>query len=369
MFKKDNNQDVFENAAKILYGDKRKEEEEEKQERNLLLRELKEDLTPAQILYSSNKDLKEIKQRKINNLNQFENQNSLAPQNTIDPEFQESFAPKTKGMATGFGVSVPNKEVKLLDKIPNEKKTQTLDNQPKFPHSNTPPLPTAKQANPTPVISAPSYRKPKPYYTSAPTEMLKAGLSFDEIIDKPAVNHTTQNKEDKKNIQNINSITKNESTTAKEVWKNDKVFIKELEHVLEAEGGFSDDIDDRGGRTNYGITQDTYNYYNKKHGIPAKDVKNITKSEVAQIYYEDYWLASGANKIQDKNVQRMHMDAAVNHGVGRAKQFYREVGDDIDAYSARRRQYYKDIVKNRPNQQKFYKGWMNRMDKLDRERI
>lgn len=41
---------------------------------------------------------------------------------------------------------------------------------------------------------------------------------------------------------------------------------------------------DYGGRTNKGITQNTYNSWLKAHGKASKDVKSITDSEVEQIY-------------------------------------------------------------------------------------
>ena len=42
---------------------------------------------------------------------------------------------------------------------------------------------------------------------------------------------------------------------------------------------------DLGGKTNLGVTQSTFDWYNKKNNIPIKDVKNITQQEVEDIYY------------------------------------------------------------------------------------
>ncbi len=56
----------------------------------------------------------------------------------------------------------------------------------------------------------------------------------------------------------------------------DKRFNSIMKHIYNTEGGFVDDPDDAGGRTNKGVTQRTFNDYNKKHRLPLKDVKDIT---------------------------------------------------------------------------------------------
>ena len=65
--------------------------------------------------------------------------------------------------------------------------------------------------------------------------------------------------------------------------KYDKRFETLLNYVFEDEGGFNDDPVDRGGRTNFGITQDSYNFYRDRRGIPRDDVRNITKTEAKNI--------------------------------------------------------------------------------------
>ena len=65
-----------------------------------------------------------------------------------------------------------------------------------------------------------------------------------------------------------------------------KEFELALNFVLEREGGYVNDPDDKGGATNKGITQNTYNSWLKSVGKPAKDVKNITDAEVKEIYFK-----------------------------------------------------------------------------------
>lgn len=63
-------------------------------------------------------------------------------------------------------------------------------------------------------------------------------------------------------------------------------FKKALKKVLKWEGGFVDDPDDLGGRTNKGITQRTYNIYY------SGDVKDITDEQVEAIYKSGFWKRS-----------------------------------------------------------------------------
>jgi len=46
-------------------------------------------------------------------------------------------------------------------------------------------------------------------------------------------------------------------------------FEKALKYLFPVEGGYSNNKHDRGGKTNMGITQNTYNYYlkNKRQGL------------------------------------------------------------------------------------------------------
>ncbi len=139
----------------------------------------------------------------------------------------------------------------------------------------------------------------------------------------------------------------------------DEKFNNMMEHIYRTEGGFVDNKNDRGGRTNKGITQRTFDAYNKKTNRPIKDVKYITKDEADEIYYKEYYLASGADKIKDKNLRYLHYDSAINHGVGRAKKFLEQSGGDFDRYMTIRNNFYDSLAKDQ-EQKEFYNGWKNR---------
>lgn len=90
-----------------------------------------------------------------------------------------------------------------------------------------------------------------------------------------------------------------------------------LKQVLKYEGGRVDNPKDPGGRTAFGITQDTYNAWLKKQNLPLNDVFNISKDAVAAIYRQEYWDKIRGDDLPS-GIDMAVMDYAVNSGVSRA---------------------------------------------------
>lgn len=151
-----------------------------------------------------------------------------------------------------------------------------------------------------------------------------------------------------------------------ETWENDKDFNKVLEYLYPQEGGYSNRKADLGGPTKLGVTQSTYDWYNKRNNIPKQNVKNITKSEATKIYYDYFWKESGAINIEDKGLALMYFDTAVNHGPFYAKKYYKESKGDYNKFMELRKQHYKRMADNIPKQQENYKGWINRLNNMDK---
>ena len=141
-------------------------------------------------------------------------------------------------------------------------------------------------------------------------------------------------------------------------------FQKALEFLFPSEGGYSNHKNDKGGATNMGITQNTYNAYRKSKNLPIKDVKNITKNEAIKIYYENYWIPSGADKINDSSMSIALFDTAVLHGPGTARKYYNQSNGNIDKFLNIRKQSYNRIIEEDPSQKVFYEGWNNRVENL-----
>lgn len=137
-----------------------------------------------------------------------------------------------------------------------------------------------------------------------------------------------------------------------------------LKFVLAREGGYVNDKDDPGGETNKGITHTTYNSYRRSKGLPTRSVKYITTEELEDIYYHNYYKASGADKIENPQLALYVFDTAILHGVSDAKQMLKKSGGDLDKFEQLRREHYYKVVEEKPAKKKFLQGWLNRVDHL-----
>jgi lysozyme family protein len=163
------------------------------------------------------------------------------------------------------------------------------------------------------------------------------------------------------------------------------MFDRALSDVLQHEGGFVDHPADRGGATNFGITQSVYDDYRRKSGTPLQSVKNISHPEVSQIYRDQYWTPSGAAQLasSDAWLAQFVFDYAVHSGVRTAVQsLQRLLGVKVDGvfgpitlratlghinniklrYIAQRYEFLADIVRRNPSQSVFILGWTRRLN-------
>lgn len=159
-------------------------------------------------------------------------------------------------------------------------------------------------------------------------------------------------------------------------------FARSLPVILKAEGGYVHDPDDRGGATNKGVTQKTYDSWRKSELLPVRPVKEIQDVEVETIYRQDYWFAGRCDALAWP-VSLVHFDACVNHGVGRASKMLQDAaGVAVDGkvgpktiaavnadpagvvkrYLEERERFYRLIGIG--NQGKFLKGWLARLGHL-----
>lgn len=168
----------------------------------------------------------------------------------------------------------------------------------------------------------------------------------------------------------------------------DVKFKRALAIVFGSEGGYVWHPLDRGGATNYGITESTYAVWRQKCALPQQPVKFITIDEAQAIYRRNYWEAGRCSQMP-MPIALVHFDAAVNHGVHTAARLLQKVAGVIQdgeigpatmaaikqadpqqfarRYIERRRNFYQDIVLETPSQAIFYKGWLARMAKLEKE--
>lgn len=145
--------------------------------------------------------------------------------------------------------------------------------------------------------------------------------------------------------------------------ENRELFKKALSFVLKWEGGYVNNPNDKGGATNKGITQGTYNSWLLSQGKERKDVKFISQAEVEEIYYTRYWLAAKCDNMS-KIFAVISFDTAVNMGVGRVQEFLRASNwsDPFKFLDAREKKYRE--FANYGNQKIFLNGWLNRLNAL-----
>jgi len=164
-------------------------------------------------------------------------------------------------------------------------------------------------------------------------------------------------------------------------------FEKALEFVLRWEGGYVNHPSDPGGETNKGIIKKEYNKYRSEKSLPLRSVKGIEDSEVKDIYENKYWKVGHCDVMGDK-LSIVHFDSVVNTGITQGAKFLQrclKVKDDgvvgpetikaltvsnqdslVSEYIGQRKAFYHKIIKVNPKLQVFLKGWLRRIDALEK---
>lgn len=164
--------------------------------------------------------------------------------------------------------------------------------------------------------------------------------------------------------------------------------MKLVPFILKWEGGFVDDPDDLGGATNRGVTIGTYATYCKKKGYPTPTVerlKNLSEKDWAEILKTLYWDRWKADDIKSQSVANILVDWVWASGTNGIKIPQQVLGVTVDgivgvktlaALNARnpkelfeeikeaRVQFIEDICRKRLANNKFKKGWLNRINNL-----
>ena len=147
---------------------------------------------------------------------------------------------------------------------------------------------------------------------------------------------------------------------------NDRNFEKILELLFGIEGGYSNNPNDKGGMTNYGITQNTFNAWRKMNNRPLGSVKtDLTKEEAKNIYYNMYWKEVGADNYADPRDAMILFDMAVNSGPSEAKRVFEQSNNNFYDMLDNRRKYFDKIIERNPSQIEFRDGWENRLKNLE----
>lgn len=163
---------------------------------------------------------------------------------------------------------------------------------------------------------------------------------------------------------------------------------KLIPFILQWEGGFVNDPDDLGGATNKGITIGTFAEYKKRKGQKAPtvdDLKNISDAEWRDVFKSLYWDRWKADEIKNQSVADILVDwvwASGSHGIKRPQRLLGVKADGIvgkqtiaavNAMDAAtlfkmikddRAKFIDEICRARPKNEKYRKGWMNRINAI-----
>ena len=132
-------------------------------------------------------------------------------------------------------------------------------------------------------------------------------------------------------------------------------FRQALQFTLKYEGGYTNDVNDPGGETKYGIS---------KRYHPSLDIANLTPEQAASIYATEYWDGCGCDSIPFPfNVAVF--DTAVNPGIGHALDWMKQA-TDVNAFLMLRKQFYYSQVNAIPTRIKYLKGWLTRVADLQK---
>ncbi len=138
-------------------------------------------------------------------------------------------------------------------------------------------------------------------------------------------------------------------------------FDRCLSITLKWEGGYSNHPDDPGGPTMRGIIQREYDAWRKKNGRRPRPVRQIEESELQAIYRDEYWDAMGCDELP-AGFDLCVFDAAVNSGVGRARQWLNAGnGQDIEAYCKARLEFLQRLGRL---WRVFGAGWRRRVQSI-----
>jgi len=156
--------------------------------------------------------------------------------------------------------------------------------------------------------------------------------------------------------------------------------------VAKWEAGFVNDPTDKGGATNMGITIGTWKQIGyDKDGDGDIDVQDIRKldSRDFSCVLKVYWNRWQANRIINQSVANILVDWVFTSGAWGIKipQRILKLKEDgvvgnqtltainlanqktlFDAIFEARKKFFNDIVKNNPEQKRFIKGWLNRLN-------
>ena len=164
-------------------------------------------------------------------------------------------------------------------------------------------------------------------------------------------------------------------------------FEKIFDYLIKVEGGYSNDKNDKGGKTKYGIIEEEARDFGYKG-----DMQDLTIDFAKNIYLKKYYLGNKLDKVANDKVALSICDWAVNSGKNGIKNAQIAINQltnanlDIDGiignktlealstvdpekflevYHNLQRIYYRSKVADDKTQENFLAGWLNRVQEKE----
>lgn len=166
-----------------------------------------------------------------------------------------------------------------------------------------------------------------------------------------------------------------------------------LDAVMKREGKTYENVKhDNGGPTKFGITIHDLRRWRKSPRLTWQAVRDLTEEEAREIYKARYWTGPGFDLLPEL-IQESMLDFGILHGPPRAVRALQEIINEagfgpvdtdgklgpqtfrcavdacremgeylVNAIVEERSQHFSAIVASNPSQQKFFRGWMNRIN-------
>ena len=160
-----------------------------------------------------------------------------------------------------------------------------------------------------------------------------------------------------------------------------------FQNIKEWEGGWSDHKNDKGGKTNMGITLKTWKScgYDKDGDgiIDERDLKLINEQDVFNVFKKHYWNRYRGDDIRNQSIANIVVDwlwMSGNHAIINVQKLLSIKADgvvgpitintinqanqrELFAQIKRiRKEFFEKVSRDNPTQNVFLKGWLRRLD-------
>ena len=154
-----------------------------------------------------------------------------------------------------------------------------------------------------------------------------------------------------------------------------EIFEKSVNVLLTLEGGYSDRPDDKGGPTNFGLSQKSY---------PDINMKTLTRDQAIEIYFNDFWIPMNLFVINDDELVLRLFCFGVNCGIRTAIRILQKLvgviadgfigsltaravrefdGNVVDSFIQREKKFYVTLVQKDESQRPNLLGWLDRIER------